>query len=179
MAVLIHKLKTMDPKKALAVVSLAGLVVFLISSPFASANGPSFNIFPICYQGGLNCDLPLLDARNISRGESYSASQADHDAGIQASPGEIIEFSVYFHNGAPDANDNVALNAMVKACAQPFLGSSATTHTISATIGARMPARFRAGISAAGEISMSKFRVTLPSRFRWCREARCCSKIGV
>ncbi len=155
MAVLIHKLKTMDPKKALAVVSLAGLVVFLISSPFASANGPSFNIFPICYQGGLNCDLPLLDARNISRGESYSASQADHDAGIQASPGEIIEFSVYFHNGAPDANDNVALNAMVKAFAQPFLGSSATTHTISATIGAQNASTVSSGdFSRGGNINV-------------------------
>ncbi|MBI4050778.1 MAG: hypothetical protein HY396_02265 [Candidatus Doudnabacteria bacterium] len=136
MAILIHKLKSLNPKKAIAVVSLAGLIALALSYIPALAQGPAFNIFPISYTGELNKDLPLLDGRNASQFEGWSASQADHDAGVQASAGQILEFSVYYHNGAADADENVAINTIIKAFANPTLGQTALTHTISATIGA-------------------------------------------
>lgn len=137
MAILIHKLKTLNTKKALTAVILAGFAAFLISSPFAAAQGPQFNTFPICYTPTTNCDLPLLDGRNFSRGEGWSVSQIDHDNGVNASTGEIVELSVYYHNGAADAPENVALNAFVRAFASPGLGGAASTHTISAEVGAQ------------------------------------------
>lgn len=137
MAILMRKLKTLNPKKALAVVLLAGLTAFLGSSSFVSASGPQFNIFPISYTPALNHDLPLLDGRNVTRNEGWSASQSDHDAGVSAAPGDTIELSIYYHNGSASAPENAALNAFVQAFASPSLGTPALTHTISASIGAQ------------------------------------------
>lgn len=137
MAILIRKIKSLNSKKAFSLVFLAGLTAFLISSPMALANGPQFNIFPICYQSTTNCDLPMLDGRDVTRGEGWSSSQADHDAGVQANPGDILEFSVYYHNGVPDTDENVAINTIVQAFVQPSLGTPAMNHVISASIHAQ------------------------------------------
>lgn len=137
MAILIRKIKSLNFKKVFSLVFLGGLTAFLVSSPMASANGPQFNIFPISYQSMTNYDLPMLDGRDVTRGEGWSSSQADHDAGVQANPGDIIEFSVYYHNGVPDTDENVAINTIVQAFAQPSLGTPAMNHVISASIHAQ------------------------------------------
>lgn len=137
MAILLRKIKSLNTKKTLSIVLSAGIVALVISSPFASAQGPAFNIFPICYTPTLNCDLPLLDAKNIIQGGSYSTSQADHDDGIQANAGDIIELSVYYHNGAANTEENIALHTLIQAFASPILESSASIHTMSATISAQ------------------------------------------
>src|SRR3989344_528961 len=137
MAIIYRKIKFLNTKKALSLVLLAGMSAFAFSFVPASALGPEFNIFPISYTGQQNHDLVMLDGRNATKFESWSASQSDHDAGVNAAPGEEVEFSVYFHNGAPNAQENTAINAVVRAFANPTLGTPALTHTISATIGAQ------------------------------------------
>ena len=153
MVFIYHKLKTLDFKKAFATIGLAGIAAMLLSSPFSVAAGPQFNIFPITFTPALNSDLPLLDGRNATDGEGWSTSQADHDAGVSADPGEVVEFSVYFHNGAPNADENVALNTLIKAFASPALGSTATTHRISATIGAQNAATVSSS-SKGGDVNV-------------------------
>lgn len=154
MAILIHKLRTLNPKKAIACVMLAGMAALIISpisifgshnigtdgncQPTPASGAPQFNIWPLTYGAELCHDLPLLDAKNVSRGEGWSTSQSDHDAGVQASAGEIIELSVYYHNGVPNLDENVAINTVIRAFAnQPPLGTDSFAHTISATIGAQ------------------------------------------
>ncbi len=102
-------MKYLRTNRALIVILLAGITAGVLFMPFASAVGPAFNIFPISYTGQQNHDLPMIDAKNVTRGEGWSSSQADHDAGIQASPGDIIEFSVFYHNGTADTPENVAI----------------------------------------------------------------------
>ena len=136
MAILFRKIKSLSGQKTLAVVLLAGFTAFLLSTPFASANGPQFNIFPISYSGGLNHDLPLLDCRNASRGEDWSDSQSQHDDGVASNPGDIVECSIYYHNGAANADENTAHNTVISASVSPSLGRQAFSHTISARVGA-------------------------------------------
>ena len=153
MAILIHKLRTLNAKKAIAAVLFAGMAALIISpvsifgshnigtdgncQPTPSSGAPQFNIWPLTYGSELCHDLPLLDAKNVSRGQGWSTSQADHDAGVEASAGEIIEVSIYYHNGVPNLEENVALNTIIRASANPSLGSEALTHTLSASIGAQ------------------------------------------
>jgi fimbrial isopeptide formation D2 family protein len=150
MAIFIRKIKSLNTKKALAVVTFAGLISFLVSSPLASADGPQFNIFPISYTGELNHDLPLLDGRDVTLGQGWSVSQADHDSRINANPGDVLQFSVYYHNGMPDADSNVALNAVVQAFVSPSLGSTANTFSVSATIGAQNAATVSSADASRG-----------------------------
>lgn len=150
MALLIHKLKTLNTKKALSAAILGGMLAFSLSFIPASALGPQFNIFPISYIGELNHDLPLLDGRNASLGEGWSVSQADHDAGVQANPGNVLEFSVYYHNGAADDDANVAINTVIQAFANPSLGNQAASHVISATIGAQNSSTVSSADSSRG-----------------------------
>lgn len=69
---------------------------------------PVFNYWPLTYDGSQAChDFPLIDARNLnatsgSRDNTYSYSQAEHDAGINANIGDQVRVSIYFHNGATD-----------------------------------------------------------------------------
>ncbi|MDZ4243475.1 MAG: hypothetical protein U1C57_00005, partial [Candidatus Doudnabacteria bacterium] len=123
-------------KKSILIVLGAGLIATAASFAFVGAAGPQFNIFPISYTGEANHDLPLLDARNATKGESWSASAADFAAGIQADPGDVIEFSIYYHNGVPDTEENVARNTIIKAFSSPGLGTSAAVHGVSAMISA-------------------------------------------
>lgn len=137
MATLFQKIRKLDPKKTMAVVLAAGLVAVFFTFPFADASGPQFNIFPISYTPGtLNHDLPMIDAKNITKGIGYSTSQSDHDNGIQASAGDILEFSIYFHNGTPNTDANIALNTLVKASVIPIGGTSSMSHQFGATISA-------------------------------------------
>lgn len=136
MAILIHKLRKLKLKKALASILLAGFVAILGSSTFVAALGPQFNIFPISYSPAQNTDLPLLDARNITRNIGYSISQSDHDNGLIANPSDELEFSIYYHNGAANTDANVAINTLIRAFANPSIGTKTSTHTISASLGA-------------------------------------------
>lgn len=122
--------KTLTKKGISAIFAAASLAV-LISSAAVFAAGPSFNIFPIGYSGAQNTDYPLLDARNITGGGQFSTSQAQHDTGISANPGDIIELLMYYHNGTPDAPENTAINARAKAFVPT---SAALQHTISAQL---------------------------------------------
>lgn len=113
-------------KKTVMTVAAAGLLALVSVVGIVSANGPSFNIFPISYSGALNTDFPLLDARNATKGESWSTSQSDHDAGVTAEPGDEIEFLIYYHNGAANAPENIAPNVVAKANVPGFSGNSFT-----------------------------------------------------
>lgn len=140
MAIIWRKLSKLNTKKALSAVLLAGLAALTLSYFPARAQGPQFNIFPITFQAGeLNRDLPLLDGRNATPGkaEGWSISQADHDAGVQASTGDILEFSIYYHNGAVNADANVAINTVIQTFSSAGLSTPALTHTLSAAIGAQ------------------------------------------
>ena len=137
MSILLKKIKKIDTKKSLAIVILAGLSAGLLSAAGVGAVGPQFNIFPISYTGAQNNDLPLIDAKNITQNGVYSVSPTDHQNGVSVNPGDKIAVSIYYHNGVPDTDGNVALNAIVRAFASPSLGSSSNTHTLSATVGAQ------------------------------------------
>lgn len=89
----------------------------------------AFNTFPISYTPQQNNDLPMIDARNISKGGTYSTSQADHDNGVLADPNDIVEFQIYYHNTATP--EEVARNVIVKA---NLPGGSRGSHEVSATI---------------------------------------------
>lgn len=137
MVAFFKQIETWEKKKTFLTVFLAGAVAFGISYAIASAAGPQFNIFPISYTGGENKDLPLLDGRNMTRGEDWSVSQADHNAGVVARPGEVMQFSVYYHNGAPDKEKNIAKNTIIKAFERDGqLRTASAQHVISATISA-------------------------------------------
>lgn len=136
MAIIIRKIKSLNLKKTLSIVLLGGLGAMVLSTASVSAVGAAFNIFAISYTPTQNADLPLLDGRNASSGESFSTSQTDHDAGVSAGPDQIVELQVYFHNGAANGVDNKAHNVVIRAQANPTLGSAAFVHTISATISA-------------------------------------------
>lgn len=126
-------LKALNAKKALAAVILGGMAAFLATTPMVSAAGPEFNIFPICYSGGSNCDLPLIDAKNITRGGGYSSSVGDHENGVDAFAGDTLEISIYYHNGTPDTDENVAHNTRIRAMVTPA-GTAAQTHSFAGRI---------------------------------------------
>ncbi|MBI4054289.1 MAG: DUF11 domain-containing protein [Candidatus Doudnabacteria bacterium] len=121
--------RTKEKIAVLAILLLAGFTV----AAKVFADGPVLNSFPIGYSGAQNTDYPLLDARNVTAGGSFSSSQADHDDGVTASAGDTIEFILYYHNGAADAAENVANN--VRARASWPAGSNAN-HVVSASLSA-------------------------------------------
>ena len=125
-------IKTKD-KKTVVTIAVAGLLAVISAVGFVSAVGPSFNIFPIGFNQELNHDYPLLDARNITKGEDWSVSASDHAAGVTADPGDTIEFLVYYHNGAPTAPENIANNVVVKATMPTTAGN---LHNVGASISA-------------------------------------------
>ena len=95
---------------------------------FASA-AVAFNTFDISYSPSLNHDLPLIDAKNFTKNGSFSASQADHDNGVSADQGDVIEFQIYYHNGSTP--EDIAHNVIVKAT---LPGGTKTDHEVSASI---------------------------------------------
>ena len=122
-----------NSKKTITTVGAAGLIALVAVAGVVSADGPTFNIFPIAYDGSLNTDYPLLDGRNVTKAESWSVSQADHAAGINSDPNDIIEFLIYYHNGAATAPENIANSVIARATIPATAGS---THTIGASISA-------------------------------------------
>jgi uncharacterized repeat protein (TIGR01451 family) len=116
------KLKTFLLATPVVVVGLLGLV------PVAQA-APAFNAFPISYTPQTNMDLPMIDARNVTQSGSFSTSQADHDSGVSANPGDVIEFEIYYHNAA--VAEDAATNVLIKAS---LPGGTRQSHEASATI---------------------------------------------
>src|SRR3989304_402563 len=106
------RLKSIPPAVLWTAAALVSAV--FIAMPVLAA-GPTFNIFPVGYSGAQNTDYPLLDARDFSQNTSFSSSQADHDDGVTANPGDTLEFIVYYHNGAADDPDNTAHNVRISA----------------------------------------------------------------
>lgn len=112
-------------------------IAFFVVLTFASAVGMSqdaqaavaFNTFPISYTQATNRDYPMIDARNVSAGGSFSNSQSDHDNGVSASPGDEIEFQIYYHNTSIDTDE--ATNVIIRAI---LPGGSRTAHTVEAVI---------------------------------------------
>ena len=120
-------------KKSLATVFGAGVLAIVAVVTTVAAVGPTFNIFPVAYDGSLNTDYPLIDARNVTKNEGWSTSQSDHNAGVNMDPGDTVEFLVYYHNGAPDDPANTALSTVIRASVPT---ASATTFTVGASISA-------------------------------------------
>ncbi|MEK7212186.1 MAG: hypothetical protein AAB686_00730, partial [Patescibacteria group bacterium] len=117
--------------KAVPIILAAFVAFGIFSQTFAS--GPAFDVFPIAYNGAQNTDYPLLDARNSTQNGSFSTSQSDHDNGVAGSVGDIIEFIVYYHNGAANAAENTARNVRVLA---NLPSGTSQTQTVSASISA-------------------------------------------
>lgn len=109
---------------------VTGLVLsgVVFAAPSARA-AVAFNTFEISYSSATNRDLPMIDARNVSRGGVLSSSQSDHDNGVSAESGDEIEFVIYYHNtGVPE---DEATNVIVRAI---LPGGSRNSHEVSATI---------------------------------------------
>ena len=124
------RLKSIPPAVLWTAAALVSAV--FIAMPVLAA-GPTLNIFPVGYSGAQNTDYPLLDARDFSQNTSFSSSQADHDDGVTANPGDTLEFIVYYHNGAADDPDNTAHNVRISAS---LPSGESFNHTVSATISA-------------------------------------------
>ena len=146
----LFKTKSFDLKKSLSMVVLAGLFAGFLGYTPVKADGPQFNIFPISYDGATNTDLPLIDAKNITQIGQWSTSQADHDNGVNANSGDVIEFSIYYHNGVPDAPENIAHNTIVKAFINPAVGENAATHRVAGWIAADNAAAVSSGDASRG-----------------------------
>lgn len=111
-----------------------GLVIGLIvagSSVFApeARAAIAFNTFPVSYFAQTNHDYPLLDARNVTQNGSFSTSQSDHNDGVSANFGDIIQFQVYYHNsGVPEEQAN---NVIIRSV---LPGGTRSSHEVSASI---------------------------------------------
>ena len=145
-------------KKILITVIAAGLLSLVAVAGIVLADGPQFNIFPISYTGDLNHDLSLLDARNVTKSESWSGSQSDHNAGVTADPGDIIEFSIYYHNGAVNKPENIANDVLIRAISA---GGSSFEHTIGARISSTNAATVTPPIANLAALSMNSLRLML------------------
>jgi hypothetical protein len=108
-----------------------------VSSSFEVSCGPRFNQFPVSY-GRIEGyrDFPLIDARNLTTHQSWSNSQAEHQKGLEADPGDVIEISVYFHNGGmtDDCEDDSAIRTLIRVEGLPKIGEAALSHRLSASI---------------------------------------------
>ncbi len=119
-----------------------GLAAPIITSPQVSSSfeiscGPRFNQFPISYGRveGFK-DFPLIDARNLTKNQSWSRSQEQPQKGLEADPGDVIEVFVYFHNGGmtDDCEDDSAIRTLVRIDAVPNLGDTALSHSLAGSI---------------------------------------------
>ncbi|MBI4050777.1 MAG: DUF11 domain-containing protein [Candidatus Doudnabacteria bacterium] len=105
----------------------------------------AFNIFEISYTQETNRDYPLIDARNVTAGGSFSTSQADHNNGVAANAGDEIEFQIYYHNGG--ITEDEATNVIIKAS---LPGGTRQTHEVSATIDSDQTSPVSSSDSARG-----------------------------
>lgn len=110
---------------------IIGILFFglLASMPQPASAAVAFNTFPISFTRQTDRDLPMIDARNVSAGGDFSTSQTDHDNGVQASPGDVIEFQIYYHNSG--VAEDVAHNVIIRAT---LPGGVRQSHEVSATI---------------------------------------------
>lgn len=113
---------------AIITLALLGAVSFLPQGALAAV---AFNTFPVSFAPETNRDLPLLDARNVTASGAFSASQADHDNGVQANAGEELEFQIYYHNSG--VADDQATNVTIRAA---LPGGTRQDHTVAASISA-------------------------------------------
>lgn len=110
--------------------------------PQLAPTHPQFDVWPINYDPTTVCtDAAQVDAYNInasssSRDGNFAASQAEHDAGINANIGDEVWVSVYFHNGASDQVDRNLTTAHNVVIAANLTGGSQTAHSISSQISA-------------------------------------------
>ncbi len=99
--------------------------------------GPRFNQYPASYIDLKTGDWPLINARNITKNGDWCLSQAEHDKGVEAEPGDIVEFWIYFHNGCVESEESdthSAFGTMIQASSDPPLGAPSLAHRMSATI---------------------------------------------
>src|SRR6266850_1072137 len=116
----------------------AGLAAPIMTSPsvgssFEISCGPRFNQFPVSYIAQNYRDWPLIDGRNMTKGRSWSNSQEEHDRGIEADPGDVIEIFIYFQNGGltDDCEGGSALHVTIQSEVSPALGQLSLSHRIS------------------------------------------------
>jgi hypothetical protein len=81
-------------------------------------------------------DWPLIDGRNITKGRSWSKSQDEHDRGIEADPGDVIEVFIYYQNGGitEDCEEGNALHVTIEGEVTPSIGQSSLLHKLSGVI---------------------------------------------
>lgn len=123
-------MKTITSKKIYTILTAGALIAASALSLAGNVQAAvEFNTFPLSYTPSQNHDLPLIDARNFTDGGAFSTSQDDHNNGVQADPGEVVEFQIYYHNGA--AASEVAHNVIAQAT---LPGGTRNTHEVSASI---------------------------------------------
>jgi hypothetical protein len=121
---------------------LVGLCSATITSPHVSDSftvscGPVFNQLPVSYSPKTYADWPLLDGRNTIQRMAWSNSQQEHDHGVYAAPGDIIEIYIYLHNGGigdEGCEDADAVRTLIRTKSAPALGEPSLTHRISAAV---------------------------------------------
>jgi uncharacterized repeat protein (TIGR01451 family) len=131
---------------AIMTVSAFGFTVSPVSAATSCSNTsptPVFNYWPLSYNSGNTCnDYPLIDALNSSapagsRDARYSASQSEHDAGINANVGDKVFVSIYFDNGSSDDQSVFDQNTMQNfVVSSNYSTAASTVHSISGTLSA-------------------------------------------
>lgn len=113
------------------VIKLLAFLALIAALPASAAAAAAFNTLPISYIPQADHDLPMIDAKNITLGGAFSADQADHDDGVIANPGDIVEFLIYYHNSG--GTDDAAYNVIIKAVLQEgnLLDHDVSAHIVS------------------------------------------------
>jgi len=120
----------------------SSVMVFSANCSGTVPTAPVFNYWPLTYNSSDLChDLPLIDARNLSssteRDARYSASQSEHDSGINAATGDTVRVSIYFHNGATDEESyRSQTTAHDVTIGSTYSTGATTTHTIAGSLSA-------------------------------------------
>jgi uncharacterized repeat protein (TIGR01451 family) len=108
--------------------------------PGSAPQHPAFNVWPINYDPSVPCtDAALIDALNTNASGPdgrFAQSQTEHDAGINAKAGDVVEVSIYFHNGASDQISRSQTTAHDVVISSNFSSSPTISHDISGTISA-------------------------------------------
>jgi len=90
--------------------------------PLVQAANPRFNIFtPYVHTQAANQDYFLLDVKNDTKGTGFNFP-------VSADSGDILTFSVYYHNGV---NNTIANNTVVKVA---LPSGTASTQTLTASL---------------------------------------------
>ena len=95
---------------------------------------PTWNPYNVYYGNGAApvCDdFPIVQGKKV--GGLYPNSASEHAAGYYAQPGEEIQVTVFYHNGAPDQDQFVMQGARANIQTET---SSGTSHKINVTLSA-------------------------------------------